>query len=1022
MDSLIFTYGNAGWTKKTLFLEEQLSSHAGAPFIYNDVLIVVPSSRMKRAYDRTLLDIVERKYGSLALVQPDILTLQQFFETLYAPLRGPRLIDENSRLILLEGIVKEHLAANRTFNQSPDLLAPSLSAALATMIEQLSTAGIGPEDLALKIKDEEFSDKPQVKLLLDVYLRYAKALHQKNITDPAGVRTRILSHFDPAVLSRYNRIIIDGIQDAGPIETSILRKVTETAPCTWLVNAPSAELLERAGDFHPLRAAKEFLFAMDIKPGMNEEATAAGGQFLASALFSDRSFDEIARQAPSASGFLQNINLLSAVNPREEVSLIARAVKGSLRRGTAPDSILVAFPALDEYGPLVEEIFTDYGIPYNRALGRQLSTSPVATAIISLLRACQEDFSGPSLLRVFSAPFLKFGEFQALAPALERFMRDQRIAGGKDKLLIALNHHTPDEADTPFLEKPLKDLFSALAPFSGADALPLASWMERLSGLIAWSGLASRVALIRGPLNINFQAYKKLSDTLASLAHAGTLFPEYSYTFNEWLFLLKKTFMHARFQVPPEDEGGVQVLGLEESMGRPWEEVYLGGLIDSDFPQRLPQNIFLPERTLETMGVRTLERARMNAAYHFYRLLLSADMVTLTWPENQGDRPIVPSPFLEELTPLKRAGLLNRGIEKTSGIQFSLKVGESRSIPELAKSIGLAHTFEGLQGIMSSALPGLSGIIAGIRHHQAVSAPSVVKHHKKEFSVTELDVYLRCPYDYLVTRILCVKPLEEVTEDLSPMDRGSKVHAILRNFYLSWNKPVTRETRNETRALLKKLADSAFDKEADTFRNRRDKERFLGIMAERFLDAEEEFWKQGMRPVYLEQKIERFRLVLSNGEEVALSAKIDRIDVDQDGNFIIVDYKTGKYPLPKMSTDQEIFQLPVYAAMARSLTTIEPALKKPIGLAYYDLAGTSGAKARDVVLFNKEARDDHSSSKPNASPKSEKEFGAILEQSLDKARRAIEGILAGDFPNIPRDENTCRYCPNEMMCEKESET
>ena len=32
-------------------------------------------------------------------------------------------------------------------------------------------------------------------------------------------------------------------------------------------------------------------------------------------------------------------------------------------------------------------------------------------------------------------------------------------------------------------------------------------------------------------------------------------------------------------------------------------------------------------------------------------------------------------------------------------------------------------------------------------------------------------------------------------------------------------------------------------------------------MARRFLDAEIEFWKQGMKPVFLEQKIEEYPLV-----------------------------------------------------------------------------------------------------------------------------------------------------------------
>jgi ATP-dependent helicase/DNAse subunit B len=1018
MKCILVPYGNAGWTAKNSIIRDIITSRPGPPFIYNDVLFLVPSSRMKRMYGRVFLDIVHAK-GSSALVQPEIQTLYQFFERLYAPLNGPRLMDENSRLILIEGLVKKRLTGSSLFNQNADLLAPSLSAALAKMIEQFTASGVGPDELTLSINDADFFDKHQVKLLLEVYSEYMSLQEKQSLIDPSGMRVYLRDHFDPAWLTRYSRIVLDGIHDMGRLETDILRKIGESSNCTYLLEAPSPDLLKHAGEFHPLRITKDCIAAMGISPEKDPVSTNRDDLFLASTLFSDKPFDEIVRDAPDASLFSKTINVLSAINTREEVSAIAGMVKRSLQNGVAADSILVAFPSLDTYAPLVEEIFNDYGIPYNRALGRQLGTSPVSTTVISLLRACQEDFSGPSLLRIFSSPFTKFSGEQSLAPTLDRLMRNRSITGGKDKLLSALTHHSPGEEGKDILSAPLKDLFSALDRFSVNDAVPLSFWMERLDSLMSWSGLAARVDAIHGPLNTNLQAYKKLHEVLASLGHAGKLFPEYTYTFNEWLLLLKRTFMHTRYQVPPEDESGVQIMGIEESMSHPWNEVYLGGLVDSGLPQRLPQNIFLPEQALEAMGVRTMEKARLNTAYHFYRLLLSADVVTLTWPENEGDQPVVPSPFLAELIPLENAGLLNRGIEKTSGLQFSLNLEESHSIPELAKAMGRTKNGEYIQKILNAEIEGLSGIRVALADKPEESTSLIIPQQKRDFWITELDAYLNCPYDYYITRVLGIEPLEEVTEDISAMDRGSKVHAILRNFYLSWKAPVASETRDAAMVLLQKLADSAFDREADTFRNRREKGRFLTVMAERFLDAEELSWKQGMKPACLEQKIERYRLFLSQGEEVMLSAKIDRIDIDNKGDFIIVDYKTGTYPLPKMGTDQDIFQLPVYAVMARkSLQDKYPDLKRSIGLAYYDLAGKNKGLARDMVLFNKETRDDHPMTKPNASPKSAEEFETILQQSMDKARKAVEGILARDFSARPGDESRCVNCPNDILCGK----
>ncbi len=67
-------------------------------------------------------------------------------------------------------------------------------------------------------------------------------------------------------------------------------------------------------------------------------------RFLASTVFSDKPFAETMQNAPSPSTFLKTINLLSTINTREEVSMIAGMVKRSLKDGIVPDSILVAFP------------------------------------------------------------------------------------------------------------------------------------------------------------------------------------------------------------------------------------------------------------------------------------------------------------------------------------------------------------------------------------------------------------------------------------------------------------------------------------------------------------------------------------------------------------------------------------------------------------------------------------------------------------------------------------------------------
>src|SRR5512135_1046644 len=134
MQTRITPFGRAGWDERKRLVRAIIVSRQEPPFLYNDVLMLVSSARLKRRYGRLLLDALLEVQGARCLVQPEIQTLHQFMQQQYARLGGPRLIDEQSRLVLLEGLVKERLSGSRLFSQSPELLAPSLSTVLATTV------------------------------------------------------------------------------------------------------------------------------------------------------------------------------------------------------------------------------------------------------------------------------------------------------------------------------------------------------------------------------------------------------------------------------------------------------------------------------------------------------------------------------------------------------------------------------------------------------------------------------------------------------------------------------------------------------------------------------------------------------------------------------------------------------------------------------------------------------------------------------------------------------------------------
>src|SRR5208282_4590650 len=112
---------------------------------------------------------------------------------------------------------------------------------VADMLEQLSAAGVPSQRLAATVGESDFSDKSQVRLLVTAYERYERIMAEKNLIDPAGTLTLLSDRFDPAWLSPYSRIIIDGINDADGVQAGLIRKIALHPGCILLVEAPSAE-------------------------------------------------------------------------------------------------------------------------------------------------------------------------------------------------------------------------------------------------------------------------------------------------------------------------------------------------------------------------------------------------------------------------------------------------------------------------------------------------------------------------------------------------------------------------------------------------------------------------------------------------------------------------------------------------------------------------------------------------------------------------------------------------------------
>ena len=238
----------------------------------------------------------------------------------------------------------------------------------------------------------------------------------------------------------------------------------------------------------------------------------------------------------------------------------------------------------------------------------------------------------------------------------------------------------------------------------------------------------------------------------------------------------------------------------------------------------------------------------------------------------------------------------------------------------------------------------------------------------KATAPTSLEAWVACPFDYFLTRVLRVRPVDDPALSLSmnPLDEGSLVHEFLHRFVAAtlgenrgpgWNSPDDDLRFDSLFASVCNEAEQAgrqgrsvywaYDRE----RIRRDLKTFIAHDSERLaidrahpIACELDFGNDDI-PV---------EWALGQGRSIPFRGSIDRVDLTPFRHLIVTDYKTGnskKYE--KLNADNphangSRLQLPIYAlAAAWAFPDQNPA---PIVARYVFVSGQSEKRIVELAV------------------------------------------------------------------------
>ncbi|MGI8505974.1 MAG: PD-(D/E)XK nuclease family protein, partial [Solirubrobacteraceae bacterium] len=854
-------------------------------------VLVVPTAVDARHYEREL--------AAAGVVLGSVLTFSGLVREIAgrAQYSGRRLSD-----LQRDRVLRDVLGHVRLDALASVAAAPGFRVAAGELIAELQRQLVTPQRFLAALRTWAAQDERRQAYALDVgriYQAYASELDRLGRVDRELYTWRALDALR-AEPSRWGRdqVFFYGFDDLTALERDAVETLSRIAGAHVTVSltyeASRVALLARAEAVQELAPLAERALELPALDEHYAPASRAPLHHLERNLFEP----DAERIDPGPA-----VGLLEAGGELSEAELVAAHVLALLRDGVPAEEIAVIYRSLGRSAPLLERVFEQYGIPLAGAYETRFSYTALGRALIGAARCAlldERQARAEDLLCYLRAPGVL--ERPEVADGLEAQLRRDGLlsaAAARERLGWSLS-----ELDTlraaadpgPELCRLARRLFAAphratahmLARAEELDARALATLTRALDELTELGQRLSGAELV------------ELLDELSVPAAPGGL---------------------------PD---GVLLAEPLEVRARRFRAVFVCGLQEGEFPLPARAEPFLSDERRRELAVCSGLRLRLHEdvldreRYLLYASVSRAtERVLLSYRSSDEEGNVaLPSPFIADVAELFTDDWAARRARRLLA-DVVWNAAEAPTARELARSQAAAQAPPaGEEGQPRRKLGELA--LGRLRHTEILSAGA-------------LETYGECPVKWLVEKELRPEPLEPEPE---PMARGSLMHEALERLLTELDGPVTPASLPLAREILDRLlAELAGGLGAKLGAGRPDVVRAGALRAieadlRRYL-AHEAASGGEWRPFELELRFgftddqpSLPPLELGQGDErMLVRGAIDRVDVDEHGQALVRDYKSGairpEHASARWSIDQRL-QVALYLVVVRELTRLRP--------------------------------------------------------------------------------------------------
>lgn len=529
-----------------------------------------------------------------------------------------------------------------------------------------------------------------------------------------------------------------------------------------------------------------------------------------------------------------------------------------------------------------------------------------------------------------------------------------------------------------------------------------------------------------------------------------------------YLERLRIAATRARFTIRAEPQSAVVITSFDQIIGNEFDHLFLVGLREGLFPLAYKRSLFTPDEYSKTHSDHLIEQR-----YLFYQTVCTArKKIYLSWHTGSQDgtkkysRSSVVS-SLEEILAIPKSIdneqlLLSPGeFYKASAQSLDWNSASDLTIAiDSARTAGLNElSLARLTDIQPSVIkmertrrtrPGT--IYAGILPTNELSDAELERlgaYRESVYSVSQLETYAACGFKFFSRYLLGISSDErEIEEGLDASEQGTMLHETLYKLLerCSERGLNIREMGPNAVAIANELIGELYPKKNNTKLHpfaRLDRERLFearsaaGSLLERFIAAEqtEEMRRILAQPRFFELVFGHKNIPQREGYPdnskpveiggIKLRGKIDRVDMDEQGRFLIVDYKSGSSASMKDITSGYSLQLPLYLRIAEDLFRAHLGSDvQGVAALYHSLKYTEEKREFRIVLS--EAMKEGVFEKTGVRTKFEspEALADFIEMVVGYAKSYVEGIAEGRFALVKEERRpiSCRVCEYSSVC------